>query len=107
MSVGTGNDKVPCMSVSSIGTSPFPATLPPLPGQTGQATKPNGQNANGGANTAANSASNTATANGVTNGGTTGVTSNAANTANNGANPLPPVQAATSPGTGQKVNVIA
>ena len=99
------------MSVSSIGTSPFPATLPPLPGQ---AAKPNGQNATGGANTAANSASNTTTTNAVTNnspggitaGGTTGVTPNAANTVNNVTNPLP-VQAATTPGTGQKVNIIA
>jgi hypothetical protein len=85
MPTGTGNTKVPHMSVTSAGASPYPAALPSWSGQSGdgQVSKTNGQNANNGANDA--------TGNGAT---------------TNNTNPLP-VQAATSPGTAQKVNVIA
>jgi len=78
MAVGAGNTKVPHMSVTTVGASPFPAAQPALVGQSGERSAGK---------------------------------SNAAGAGNNGVGadaPLPPAaQAATTPGTGQKVNIIA
>jgi hypothetical protein len=77
------------MSVSSVGASAYPAAQPSWSGQSGdgQVSGLNDRHLNNAANSAASDAANSA--------------------ADSAANPLPPVQAATSPGTGQKVNVIA
>jgi hypothetical protein len=126
----TGNLKVPHVSVTSIGASPYP-TAQPWSGPPGnwQADRPSDQNANnaagnpsGGVNNATSSGAGTTTgpsgigkngASGIGAGGGTGSTdANRSNTsgadddrtAND--NNLPPVQAATAPGTGQKVDII-
>jgi hypothetical protein len=118
------------MSVTSIGASNYGPWL----GQSGnwQANTINNQYANSVGNngttatdtvntTNSNTTNSNATANGgnnvarpVANGGATnvannGTNGNAVNAANNPAdnNNPPPVQAATTPGTGQKVNIIA
>lgn len=92
------------MSVTTIGAVPYPATPPPRlapPGE-GQASKSNTQNSYG--NTAVGSAAKEATGNDVTSHGADNAPNPGAETE---ANPLPPPQAATAPGTAQKVNVIA
>ena len=81
------------MSVTNVGALPHPATPSPLLGQLGDrpAGKPDALTSN----------SSNATANATT-GGTERVGNRDVD-----ANPLPPAQAATTPGTGQKVNIIA
>jgi hypothetical protein len=87
------------MAVTNVGAFPLSTTPPPRPVQEHAI---NTQNTNG--NNAPNGATNGAVNNNVThnavNGATTGNTTNAA------PNPPPP-QAATTPGTRQKVNIIA
>ena len=102
------------MSVTGIGASPYP-TAQPWSGPPGnwQANRPNDQNSNNTASTTANNAAtNNVTNNGAGTNASANSTSNSANNTTNDRNandnnPLPAVQAATSPGTGQKVNVIA
>ena len=109
------------MSVTSIGASPYPTTQPwSGPPGNWQANRPNDQNADN----AVGSTSHNAVINNVTNNGagTNATRAGGATDANAGGkgtnkdandrnpndnNPLPPVQAATAPGTGQKLNIIA
>ena len=93
------------MSVTGIGASPYPTTHAVWSSQQGdgQADMPNDQSS-----TAVDNAAGSATNDNVTSNGAGGVAGNGtANATSNDANPLPPVQAATTPGTGQKVNIIA
>jgi hypothetical protein len=90
MPIGTGNTKVPPMSVTNVGASHHPTTPPPLSGPSGerQAVKSAALNHN-------------------ENSGVNKVASGATGNATRDANRLPPPQAATTPGTGQKVDMIA
>jgi len=88
------------MSVTNVGASPYPAAQPPLPGQ--PAAKPGASNSD--SNTAGNAASGVSAS--ATGSDASGAARNAADR-DADAHQLPPVQAATTPGTGQKVNIIA
>ena len=87
MPVGTGNTKVPLMSVTNVGASPYPTTQPPLSGPSveRQAVKPAA----------------------LSSGENSGIDKAATGDAETAVNGLPPRQAATTPGTGQKVDIIA
>jgi hypothetical protein len=87
------------MSVTNVGASPPPAP-PPLLGQ--RVGKPNPLNTddNNAVGHATNSLTSKATGEDVVGHGAHSATAV-------GTNPLPPTQAATTPGTGQKVNIIA
>jgi hypothetical protein len=95
------------MSVTSIVAPPYPTTQSPLYGQASNGTATNTA-ATGGTNEGANNVTSSA-ATGTAGTGTSGTTNNTANQVvdNTAANPLPPVQAATAPGTGQKIDVLA
>jgi len=81
------------MSVTNVGALPHSATQSPLLYQPGDrsASKPNALTSS------SNNAADDATTGGTERGGNRDAD----------ANPLPPAQAVTTPGTGQKVNIIA
>ena len=94
MAVRRGNRQVAHMAVTNVGALPFLNTLPPR-----QAA--NVQNANNGPTGAVNNIVTRSAFNGAAPGNTTNTIQTNVNI-----NPPPP-QAATTPGTGQKVNIIA
>jgi len=109
MRVGTGNTKVVQMSMTTVGASTYPMTPPPRPSPTGD-----GQAGNSGAQSSSTSAAVTSAAGGtrgsdVISFGGDGSNSGGATSrdASGDADRLPPPQAATARGTGQRVNIIA